>query len=183
MTHECSQQVQHGSGLHLQYPQYQLTPGLQVTGGGSLEVASGIQIASGSGTPLHTAQILNPQLQSVTGTAFPSQLLLQTPQLGKLVFCMQPCLFAVCLLQCLRTLCICSTCKVDECNLLWGKRNVLNKNNSKSEPGTNGCCCVGLIRMRWSLVNKCIALLEMRIQTVKWLVQNHILRKSVPCVK
>ena len=98
MTHECSQQVQHGSGLHLQYPQYQLTPGLQVTGGGSLEVAGGIQIASGSGTPLQTAQILNTQLQSVPGTAFPSQLLLQTPQLGKLVSCMQPCLFAVCLL-------------------------------------------------------------------------------------
>jgi hypothetical protein len=98
MTHECSQQVQHGSGLHLQYPQYQLTPGLQVTGGGSLEVAGGIQIASGSGTPLQTAQILNPQLQSVQGTAFPSQLLLQAPQLGKLVSCMQLCLFSVCLL-------------------------------------------------------------------------------------
>ena len=69
--------------MHLQYPQYQLTPGLQVTGGGSLEVAGGIQIASGSGTPLQTAQILNSQLQSVPGTAFPSQLLLQTPQLGK----------------------------------------------------------------------------------------------------
>ena len=86
MTHECSQQVQHGSGLHLQYPQYRLTSGLQVTGGGSLEVAGGIQVASGSGTPLQMAQILNPQLQSVTGTTFPSHLLLQTPQLGKLIF-------------------------------------------------------------------------------------------------
>lgn len=84
MICKCSQQVQHGTSLHLQYPHYQLTPGLQVTGGGSLEVAGGIQITSGSGAPLQTAQILNTQLQSVSGTAFASQLLLQTPRLGEL---------------------------------------------------------------------------------------------------
>lgn len=84
LTCKCSEQVQHGTSLHLQYPHYQLTPGLQVTGGGSLEVAGGIQITSGSGAPLQTAQILNTQLQSVSGTAFASQLLLQTPRLGEL---------------------------------------------------------------------------------------------------
>lgn len=55
-----------------------------MTGGGSLEVAGGIQITSGSGASLQTTQILNQQLQSVPGTAFPSQLLLQTPRLSEL---------------------------------------------------------------------------------------------------
>jgi len=63
-----------------------LTPGLQVTGGGSLEVAGGIQITSGGATPLQTTQILNPQLQPVPGAAYASQLLLPTPRLGELCY-------------------------------------------------------------------------------------------------
>ncbi|XP_067003505.2 ankyrin repeat domain-containing protein 17 isoform X3 [Anabrus simplex] len=89
-------QVQHGSGLHLQYQQYQLTTGLQVATNGvqiqtgsSLEVTGGIQItgssSSNASSPLQTTQILNPRLsglQTVAGTAFQSQLLLQSPQLA-----------------------------------------------------------------------------------------------------
>lgn len=72
-------QVPHGSGLHLQYQQYQLTTGLQMAGSGSLEVTGGIQITSGNGAPL---QAINPRLQTVPGTTFPPQLLIQTPQLA-----------------------------------------------------------------------------------------------------